>query len=55
MWKDNAFSLALATPDSNRKIQRQLRCAEVLPSCLLDNVAHWIFPEIMTGELIITV
>jgi len=54
-WKGNAFSLALATPDSKWKIQRQLRCAELLPSCRLDNITNWIFPELMTGELIITI
>lgn len=52
--KGNAFSFTLATPDSKEKIQRQLRCAEILPSCL-DNIANWIFPELMTRELIITI
>lgn len=43
-WGGNAFSLALATPDSKGKIfQRQFRCAEILPSYLPDSPANRFF------------
>lgn len=42
-WNCNMFSLAFSTPESKGKFQRQLRCAEILPKCLLDN-----FAELMT-------